>query len=367
MTTDYLVPLFLAATTISLALIRVIPSIAGSITLRQNLVVLSAFSFLALIVSGALEFVGRALPNAQLASWRDLVLVLWFGIFIHYFGLGVLLRLYVRTTRFKDYGTWRNLRAIPLMKLCRSIWKKIKKDRETYETSTVLSSESMKVRDKFVRSALGNDAVDRQIILLTADNPWLLRRRVIQLAVDLALKAAHDVNYVSCTLPASIVWDLFEEAIKEDRIEDFKSQLVLIDAYTDSFGFRDEVLIEGHRSLTVDKNVNVVKDATSAASVHAASSEAFHILKRIAKKKNRSGRRPCVMIYDSLSMMGNADASFEIAQFVVHLTAAELAYEMFPILIEPNVENRDSVVLDSLRACCGSAIDLSEADNNENS
>ena len=64
------------------------------------------------------------------------------------------------------------------------------------------------------------------------------------------------------------------------------------------------------------------------------------------------------MIYDSMSVFATSETENELAQFIVHLTAAEVAYDMFTILLEPDMSNRKGIVLDILRACCGAPIDI---------
>ena len=151
----------------------------------------------------------------------------------------------------------------------------------------------------------------------------------------------------------------------DDRLDEVKSRFVIIDAYTSSFGFRDEVLGERIRYLDVDEKVHVVTKATSAASIHSCTAKAFHILKDEAAEDRRGKRRPCVMIYDSLSVLGTSETENELAQFVVHLTAAEMAYDMFTILLEPDISNRNGIVLDVLRACCGTPINIDKCTGDE--
>ena len=347
-----MVAIYGTVTTIMLALSRVIPSLFGSFLVRRALVTTSAVSFVALAVSLIVN--GFQLPG----SINLIVFAGWTLLFLYHFGFGVLLRLYVRSSRFKDYGTIRNLRAMPPIPTLRSLRRRRKGDRETYETSPLPSSAST-ARREYLQSMLGTDVSERPILLLTGSNPAKLRKCALRIATDLMMgDYDHDVNFVCCTTSPEEIWSMFKDGAPRDTLNSVKDRFVIIDAYTRTFGFRDEVLSERVRHLKVDQNVQVVTNATSAASIHSSTARAFHILKNAAKKGRRGQRRPCVMIYDSMSVLSTSETENELAQFIVHLTAAELAYGMFTILLEPDMSNRSGTVLDVLRACCGMPFDI---------
>ena len=341
-------------TTIMLALIRVIPALFGSFVIRQSLVTTSAVSFVAMLVSlidSVLQLRG---------SLEVIVFAVWLSLFLYHFGLGVLLRLHVRATRFKDYGTLSNLRAMPPVPSIRDLWRRRKGDRESYETSPLPPSVS-KQRGEYLNGLLGHHAAERPILLLTGSNPAQLRKKAVCIAADMMGPSFdHDANFVCCTTSPEDVWSIFKAEVSSTDLNKLKERFVIIDAYTKTFGFRDEVLSERVRHLDVEEKVHVVTNATSAASIHSSTAKAFHILKNAAEVTRRAQRRPCVMIYDSLSVMATSETENELAQFIVHLTAAELAYDMFTILLEPDLTNRGGIVLDVLRTCCGSPIDIDE-------
>ena len=349
-----MVAVYGTVTTIMLALSRVIPALFGSFVIRRSLVVTSAVSFVALAVS-------LVMATLDLDRRGEVFLLLtWLALFAYHFGLGVLLRLHVRATRFKDYGTFRNLRAMPPVPWFRALWRRRKGDRETYETSPLPSTVSEK-RAKYLSGKLGRDGAERPILLLTGSDPARLRRFALRIATELmAEDFDHDANYVCCTTSPEDIWSMFRSCVADGGIDELKDRFVIIDAYTKTFGFRDEVLSERVRQLHVDEKVHIVSNANSAASIHSSTARAFHILKDTARERRRSGRRPCVMIYDTLSVLATSETENELAQFVVHLTAAEMAYDMFTIIVEPDIANRTGVVLDVLRACCGTPIDIDE-------
>ena len=347
-----MVAVYGTVTTIMLALSRVIPPLFGSILVRRSLVTTSAASFVALAAS-------LIVSAFQLHhSIEFIVFAGWILLFLYYFGFGVLLRLYVRSSRFKDYGTLRNLRAMPPFPALRSRWRRRTGDRETYETSPLPPAVSTSRRE-YLHNLLGNDVSERPILLLTGSNPAKLRKCALRIATDLMQgDFDHDANFVCCTTSPEDIWSMFKDGAPTATLDSLKDRFVIIDAYTKTFGFRDEVLSERVRHLNVDQKVHVVTDATSAASIHSSTARAFHILKNAATESRRDHRRPCVMIYDSMSVLATSETEIELAQFIVHLTAAELAYDMFTILLEPDISNRSGIVLDALRACCGTPIDI---------
>lgn len=344
-------------TTVMLALMRVVPDLFGSLVIRRSLVNMSALSFVALVIS-------LLIPLLKLPSYvGTFVFGVWFIALLYHFGFGVLLRIHVRANRFKDYGTVKNLRAVPPMSNIRRFSEhKFGRDKKKYEVSPLPASIPNQ-RNKYLKGKLGDLATDRPILLLTGKNPASLRKYALHIAIDLIKDLDHDANFVCCTTSPEEVWSVVTSELAGPDIDEFKKRFVIIDAYTRPFGFRDEVLDERVRDLDVDKKVHVVSNATSAASIHSSTAKAFHILKKTAEEDRREGRRPCVMVYDTLSIMAVSETDREVAQFVVHLTAAEMAYGMFTIMLEPDISSRSSVVLDVLRACCGTPIDVDDLKN----
>ena len=348
-------------TTITLALSRTIPDVFGSFVVRRALVTTATVSCVAMmgsLVVSAVHFDDAGVKRhvEQFIFWT------WLALFTFHFGLGVLLRLYVRATRFKDYGTFLNLRAVPPISVIRTSWRRKKGDRETYETAH-LPVEALEKRSQYLSEGLGQNAVERPVLLLTSANPAKLRKYALGIAADLMdSEFDHDANFVCCTTSPEEIWLLLRDIASGSNLDNLKGRFVIIDAYTKVFGFQDEVLNERIRGLNVDEKVHVVENATSAASIHSSTAKAFHILKSTASESRRGKRRPCVMIYDTLSILANSETENELAQFVVHLTAAEIAYDMLTLLLEPDVSNRSGPVLDAIRACCGAPIDI---DNND--
>ena len=352
MTPFAMAAVYATATTITFAFARTVPGIFGSFVIRRSLIFASAISFFALVPS--LLTANQILPN-----YLDVVIFwLWFPVFLHTFGFGVLLRLYVRSTHFKDYGTYKNMRAVPPVRIVRSQFRRVfLGDRETYETAP-LPPTLQAERKELLEPIIGRQS-HRSLLLLTGKEPDLVRQLAVKVSATLLLaESSHDVNYVCCTISPDDVWTMFKAHIPESRINESKSRLVIIDAYTNTYGFRDEVLHERVRRLSVDQNVNIVSNANSSASIHSATAKAFHILKDAAGASRAGGRRPCIMIYDCLSAFAMTETESELAQFVVHLTAAEQAYDMYTVFVEPEMEVRQGLVLESMRTCCGAPLDV---------
>ena len=218
-------------TTVMLALSRVIPAVFGSFVVRKSLINISALSLAALAIS-------LIISALELKNTIDVILFwVWLSLFLYHFGLGVLLRLYVRATRFKDYGTLRNLRAMPPVPAIRASWRWTTGDRETYETSPLSLSEQAK-REQMLDELLDIKIVDRPTLLLTGSNPTELRRFALRIATALMKPGyEHDANFVCCTTSPESVWSMFKSQVSADELGDLKNRFVIIDAYTKPFGF----------------------------------------------------------------------------------------------------------------------------------
>jgi len=266
------------------------------------------------------------------------------------FGLSVLLRLYVRATRFKDWGAIANLRAVPPAKWARAGWRLSQGDRKEYE---VMSEKRDSKAESIIDSYLDNRGRREASHLITGADPWAVRDRVAGLCVSLMGKTAEEVNYVCVGVSPFDIWLLITKNAKkyDIAISEIKKRLVFIDCYTNAFGFRDEVLIERVRQMRVTEHLSVIScDSTS--SIHTGTSKAFKILKKKATEEERS-RRPCTMVYDTISLLSIPETADEVAEFVVHVSAAETAYGMVTMFLEPNMEARQSPIVDVIQACCG--------------
>lgn len=348
---------------VMLTLLRVISGITGSQTIRKAILLSATISTFALTGAGimviALEVSSisayfqahRQLSNNLSNTWFSI----WFVFIAYNFGFGVILRLYIRSLRFKDWGTLHNLRAIPPFTWIRSAFRSRKRDKKTYETSKVVSSDKENLR-KILIEHLGVQAASRRTLLLSGCDPWILREKLMDLLVNLIRETDEEINYVCCIVSPANIWTLLEEKFDSQTLDLCKKRLVFVDAYTETFGFGDDILSERIREMTVDKGIEIVS-CNSAAGVHSGTARAFKILKKNAKQEKRE-RRPCTIIYDTLSVLSITETETEVAEFIIHLSAAELTYDMLTVFIEADIENRSSESLSAMRASCGTPITL---------
>ncbi|MEW8292915.1 MAG: hypothetical protein AB2672_20585 [Candidatus Thiodiazotropha endolucinida] len=346
-----------------LTLLPVISGITGSQKIRKSILLTAVASTVALLGAGVAKII-TGIPDLYqyVVSYPNVMQYLksgWFGLWLLFvswhFGLGVIIRLYVRSSRFKDWGTFANLRAVwPFVWLRKRFFRK-KKDKKKYETDRVQEAEkkSQILREKYFTKRAKN----RRAFLLSGDDPWEIRDQVVSYLGELISQTDEEINYVCCTVSPHNVWQMLVEKFKNDELNIFKKRMVFVDAYTETFGFEDEVLIERRRIMEADEFIEVVP-CDSSAGVHSGTAKAFKILKKAALNEKRT-RRPCTIVYDSLTVLSVPETETEVAEFIVHLTAAEHAYDMSTIFIEPDVENRDSETakaIKAIRACCGTPI-----------
>lgn len=353
-----------------LTLLPVISGITGSQKIRKSIMLTAMASTLALVGAGVAKLV-VGVPSlyqhvAAYPSFLQFLKVAWFGLWFlvvaWHFGLGVIVRLYVRSSRFKDWGTFRNLRAVWPITWVRKRFFKKKEDKENYETERVGGDleKSQQLREDHFSPRVKN----RRAFLLTGDDPWEIRERVVSYLGELIAETSEEINYVCCTVSPHNVWQMLDDKFDEGVLQQFKRRMVFVDAYTETFGFEDEVLIERRRSMQADEHIKVVA-CDSSAGVHSGTAKAFKILKKAAVDEQRK-RRPCTVVYDSLTVLSVPETETEVAEFIVHLTAAEHAYDMSTIFIEPDIDNRDTQTAKSIkaiRACCGTPIAIGGGDD----
>ena len=356
-----------------LALMRVLAGLTESRAIKNSLLLTSVYSGVALMGSllakGLMTFptitslyAAQPIPfNSIATAW----FFLWFFAVLYCFGMGVLLRLYVRAVRFKDWGTFGNTRAIPPRTWYRQYIRQKERDRKDYETHSI---EHGDLALKVFESYIGDSVKMKSSYIITGNDPWPIRNRLASMCYDLIAASEGEINYVTCTVSPYELWKVFQEMLNEDRLALLKKRLVFVDAYTSTFGFSDEILNEHLREMQVHDHVKIVS-CDSTASIHSGTSKAFKLLKEEAIK-DKSHRRPCTMIYDTLSALCLSETEDEVSEFVIHLTAAEHAYGMMTFFFEPEARERSSKVLDTMRSCCGHSHELlnpHELLNHENS
>ena len=344
-----------------LALLRVIEGISGSQTIRKTILRCATISIFFLVVISIIPIVSNfgfhhLKNNLYLKTAENFLFSVWFILIAYQFGLGVVLRLYIRSLRFKDWGTVQNLRVIPPFNWIKNYLRSLKGGRENYEISPVDRKQTEK-SNEIIGRIINRMVKNRKTILLTGKDPWCLRKKVVELIISLCKDTNEEINYICCSISPTNLWNIIEDQIQDKEFEaKIKRRLVFVDAYTETFGFGDEILTARIRDMKVDKNIEIV-NCNSSAGIHSGTAKAFKILKEFAKEDNRD-RRPCTVIYDSLSVLSIPETDTEVAEFIIHLSAAELTYDMRTIFLESDMCSRESASLDALRVCCGSPIEL---------
>lgn len=346
-----------------LALLRIISGITGSRAVKdavlQSTVTTTYFLIFAVLAkfSVKLEFLNDILAaNKGIVQWiTDLWIILWFIFMLYQFGLGVIYRLYTRSIRFKDWGTVKNLRITLIVRFAKWAKRAFKGDKKEYETDPLLNA-NCEITIHIINKHISKNISSRHPVLITGADPWELRKKIISFIAELLEETDEEFNYVCCTASPDSIWRLFVEVLGNDSANKIKDRLVFVDAYTEAFGFGDEIVEERLRKMNVNGRVQIVQ-CSSAAGVHTATGTAFKLLKANATQHRRS-RGACTMIYDTLSVLAIPETENEISEFIIHLSAAEHTYDMFTIFLEPDLPVRSSESLDSMRACCGSPIQL---------
>ncbi len=343
-------------------MLRLIAGLTGAKAVKINLLRTAVWSAVALAGVLAAKFVFQPATGELIHRYADvakLLSIAWFAAWLlivgYVFGFGVLLRLNVRSERFKDYGTWRNLRAIPPATWWRSYRRRRKKDERDYEKTSPKRDTSVDQMFQQHFSSAGR----LPPLIISGWDPATIRKKVIEYCLDLIDKTSEELNYVCCNVSPFEIWELFQKAVPQKdnlALERLKSRIVFVDAYTPVFGFADEIVLERVRELSVREHVEIVA-AESAAGIHSGTAQAFKYLKAAAEKEKRN-RGPCTIIYDSLSVLRVAETEQEVAEFIVHLVAAEREYDMHTIFLETSSEDRSSVIMSAMQAACGKPIEV---------
>lgn len=345
-----------------LTLLRIISGITGSKTIKDSILLCAVFSALALFGAGSAKlfssfpwFSDLISQNYKVANYISLSWQFLWAISIAYlFGLGVLWRLYVRSTRFKDWGTFKNLRELFFVKWYKERQRKKAGDKKGYEVNPPANSHHQETIEIFCRY-LDPTMKYRRPVLKSGPSPWHIRDAMVNMMLELAEKTEEEFNYICCTVSPFNILDLIEKTCTDAALKNrLKKRLVFVDAYTETFGFEDEILIDRINSMRTEKMIQVVS-CSSSAGVHKGTTDAFKILKKNAQGSQQE-RGACTIIYDTLSALAITETEAEVSEFIIHLSAAEHTYDMQTIFIEPDIENRKSQSIDTIRTCCGSPV-----------
>lgn len=367
---DIQLTIYAATIAAMLTFMRLISGISGSQMIRMSILRTAFISTLYIVIAGFVKislsftwffnFINQYIDLAKELS--TIFFLTWAILATYHFALGVIVRLYVRTFRFKDWGTVQNLKKIPIIKKFEDIYGRLcGGDKRDYEVSSA-RNEKDDIADKIWSKLIDDKRPKNQPTVLTNEDPWKLRRLLIQYCVELANKTDEDINYICCNVSPDNIWRMIKSDVTDDKsLNNLKNRLVFVDAYTTTYGFEDEILLERPRIMEQHEHVDIVR-CDSSAGIHSGTAKAFNILKK-KTKSNKGTRKPCTVIYDTLSIMSISETEDEVSEFIVHLSAAELTYDMHTIFLEADFEGRNNNVLETLRTCCGKPITVSNNGN----
>lgn len=166
-------------------------------------------------------------------------------------------------------------------------------------------------------------------IFIFGDVEVNLSRIAMDILVE-GLKNGETGDYVCCQRPPGHIW---QEIASHYDLEDHKdTKPTFIDAYTQNFGFSDEIFKLNTNELTEKDGGTglTVIPARTIASIHTASNTSWYI----NRKDSRGKRNPHRMIYDRLSSLIAFSGIEHINSFIRHFMVAEKFYGMITIIVE---------------------------------
>ncbi len=155
------------------------------------------------------------------------------------------------------------------------------------------------------------------------------------------LTSGETVNYVVCDRPAIEIWTKAENAGCNNFLKDF----VIVDAYSPSFGFSDDIH-ERNKGKLNDKGVKWLT-ARTFAGLHSATNKAFNIIKDAEQKQEKNIRRPMVMVYAHVSALCDFESIEQFRVFWRHVIPSERSYGMVTVIIEDSCAGPE--VIDFMR------------------
>lgn len=257
-----------------------------------------------------------------------LALLFYVGAALYFLGRVTVLS-YLRVEKFKERPVLHSLKHLPGIRwLVRriTVWRG-----QHYETTV---GKRHPISDYTVlRRIVGRDpelAEDRGISVLVTYSKvptWL--------ALLARLLREHLANKETVTLIACRhhPWHILSYVEKNAGLlqEDELNRLVIVDAFTPSFGGDDEVF---HKFLKHKQDDGyTILPARSLAGIHSGSAQAF----KIFKKKRKAQRQPGTVIYDGLMVYQHCEAEDHMVRFLTHMIEAERTYAMITVMAEPTV------------------------------
>ena len=170
------------------------------------------------------------------------------------------------------------------------------------------------------------------------------------------------VNYVCVNKHPIEVWKKLTGSKQFPGMEEkIKANFILIDAYTQNFGFDDEVNEESLKKLE-RQGVHVVQGKTIPG-IHSATAKAFNLTKRQEREKESQIRRPNRMVYDSISTLSFLYGIEAIQVFLSHMIPAEKNYGMWTFVIE--LSDANPKICTTLRRLVDTVLEFNVENKNE--
>jgi hypothetical protein len=150
-----------------------------------------------------------------------------------------------------------------------------------------------------------------------------------------ALDDGETVDYVCTDQHPFRIRAMLTDSLKKlgkELTDYYGTDIVIIDAFTPVFGFREDILDEERK--TTRQEIPII-EASSLAGVHRAAMKAWYLHKESLKQsRGRTYRRPHRMIYDNLSTFLRFEGLEQLTTFYLHMLSAERAYKMVTYVIE---------------------------------
>jgi len=172
------------------------------------------------------------------------------------------------------------------------------------------------------------------------------------IAMDFLNHGAY-VQYVTCARhPIEFILHL-KNTWKQDHIDDkvweeIRGNIVVVDAYTPHFGFTDTTHVQWNKIINEEIKVRCITSHASYAGIHTSAAEAFNIIKRHHKRKQKEARYPTLLIYEGPYCLVDLESIEQYRIFVRHLLPSEKVWGgMFTFLIETAIPDEELLLLKS--------------------
>ena len=218
------IALFASVILALLTLLRIISGITGSRRIKDAILQSTVTTTYFLIFASTTKFLIEThflkdllvVNNDYILLIEDILISLWLVLIVYQFGLGVIYRLYVRSIRFKDWGTFSNLKTTSIARFFKWLSRTIKGDKKEYETERVLNA-NLEETFKIIKKHVNVNITSRRPVLITGNDPWVLRKKIVSFIADLLINTDEEFNYVCCTVSPDSIWILFEEELVDKK------------------------------------------------------------------------------------------------------------------------------------------------------